>query len=356
MRSILGAGPAGLTCAINLAKSGERVKVYEIRKDVGMRFHPNLQGLKYLYMPPEEFMAKMGIGARIEYRYFPKAYICTRKREIEFDMSGRPLLPFVERGGRNSLEYRLYEEALSLGVEFEFGSKRQEREVDVVASGAKRADAAAVGRIYEDTDFPRDHYLVMFDDRFSPKGWYSYIIPTGKDVVEFVTCVSKPYIPLLHKLLDKAILERRIIGDFLAGKKILASFGGAGGVWIPKTAVKEGRYYVGEAAGFQDAFMGFGITHAIRSGKFAADAMVGKGNYDAMWKREILPYMRKDFAWRFPAAILGDWVIELGMRKYSDKNRGDLSGAIPEKSWWYKPAEAICFHLEQLHYALSGSW
>ena len=43
---ILGAGIAGLTAAIVLAKSGHLVEVFEKNKDCGMRFHGDLQGLE----------------------------------------------------------------------------------------------------------------------------------------------------------------------------------------------------------------------------------------------------------------------------------------------------------------------
>ncbi len=43
---ILGAGLSGLTAAINLAKSGYTVDVYEKNKDVGMRFNGDIQGLE----------------------------------------------------------------------------------------------------------------------------------------------------------------------------------------------------------------------------------------------------------------------------------------------------------------------
>ena len=43
---ILGAGLSGLTAAINLAQIGYKVDVYEKNKDVGMRFHGDLQGLE----------------------------------------------------------------------------------------------------------------------------------------------------------------------------------------------------------------------------------------------------------------------------------------------------------------------
>jgi flavin-dependent dehydrogenase len=43
---ILGAGVSGLTAAIMLSKAGREVEVYEKKRDVGMRFHGDLEGLE----------------------------------------------------------------------------------------------------------------------------------------------------------------------------------------------------------------------------------------------------------------------------------------------------------------------
>ncbi|MFA6213685.1 MAG: NAD(P)-binding protein, partial [Candidatus Micrarchaeia archaeon] len=293
MVNILGAGPAGLCAAINLSRAGEKVKVHEKRGDVGLRFHPNLQGLRYLYMPPGEFMQKMGVKAKVEFHYFPRAIICTRRRKVELDCSGGSQMPFVVRGtggeeGKNSLDAALFEEAEGLGVEFEFNSRMGKDGADIVACGSEgEPHQAALGSVFEDSDFPRDCQLVMFDDRHSPRGWYLYILPIGKDRIEFVTCVSKPYIPQLARLHQKAMVERKEIADVVGGKKKVASFGGSACVRIPKSAFVGGKYYVGEAAGFQDPYMGFGIAYALRSGHLAARAILDGGDYDAAWKREF---------------------------------------------------------------------
>lgn len=354
MIKIMGAGPAGLCAAINLAKAGREVKVFEMRNDVGMRFHPNLQGLKDV-SDPEDYMKELNINPKTRFRYFSRAFFGTRKRDIELGIGKS--MPFVVRGGKESLEYGLYREALDLGVGFEFNSRIMKDDVDIVAAGHGGAcDAAALGMVFEDTDFPRDAFLIIFDDRYSPKGWYSYIVPISDDHIEFVNCVSQPHVPLLKKLTEKALQERKIVRGFLDGKRKVATFGGVGNISVPKTAFINNRYYVGEAAGFQDPFMGFGITYALKSAKMAADAIVNGYDYDAMWKRDIMPRMRKDFARRFPVSIFGDALPEMFMRKYRSGDRIDFQDVIPSSFPLYNVAEFVLFRLEILKKRLTGFW
>jgi hypothetical protein len=267
-------------------------------------------------MPPEKFMSQLGLQANVKFRYFPRAIICTRKRKVELDCSGGSQMPFVLRGnGAGTLDAALFSEAEKLGVEFEFNSRARESGVQIVATGSKgEPDSAALGSVFENSDFPRDCQLVMFDDRYSPRGWYSYILPIGKDEIEFVTCVSKPYIPSLAQLHAKAMAERKEIADAVAGRKKIATFAGSASSRIPESAFIGGKYYVGEAAGFQDPYMGFGIAYALRSGY----------------------YLRKDAAYRLVMEIAGDGAAELMMSKYKDGQKVDLSGALPEKNAAYR--------------------
>jgi len=362
MVDILGAGPAGLCAAINLGRAGEKVKVHEKRASAGMRFCPNLQGLRYLYMPPEKFMSQLGLKAKVKYHYFPRAIICTRKRKVKLDCSGGSLMPFVLRGnggklGKDSLDAALFSEAEKLGVDFAFNSRMKEGEADIIATGSKgEPDSAALGSVFENSDFPRDCQLVMFDDRYSPRGWYSYILPVGKDEVEFVTCVSKPYIPQLAQLHAKTMKERKEIADVVGGRKKIASFAGSASARIPKSAFVGGKYYVGEAAGFQDPYMGFGIAYALRSGHLAARAMLKKENYDELWKKEFGYYLRKDAAYRLVMEVAGDAAAELMMSKYKDGAHVNLSDALPEKNTAYRALVEAFYLLSEAKRTVGGSW
>ncbi|HIH19601.1 TPA: NAD(P)/FAD-dependent oxidoreductase [Candidatus Micrarchaeota archaeon] len=355
MKKILGAGPAGLCAAINLAKGGEQVTVFEKRADVGLRFPANLQGIKYIN-DPREFMKEMGLGAKVDFRYFSKVIFGTRSRDIELDTGQHKKIPFVERGGRRSLEYALFKEAEKLGAAFRFNSREAPSACDIIAAGGSGCDFAALGGIYEDSDFPRDRLLVVFDDRYSPKGWYSYIFPISKDQIEFVNCVSQPHVPKLFALTNKAIRERKILRDFLGGKKKISAFGGSGTVRVPKTGYSGGKILIGEAAGFQDPFMGFGIKYALMSGKLCADAILQGKDYDALWRSAILPDMKKDLARRLPLSLFGDSVVEFFMRKHRNGAIVDISNAAPERFPLYWLIENLFFEAERLKFGLTGRW
>ncbi len=346
---ILGAGPAGLCAAINLAKAGKKVTVHEIRQDVGMRFHPNYQGFGESGRSVEEYVKKFNINAKFGYKLFSKVIICSRNFKREMRLSGRP---FVERGGKNSLEYGMYKEAVRLGVEFEFSTKRTENDVKIVATGPKRCDAAAFGMEFENTSFPRDTLFIMFNDRYSPKGWYCYIIPVSKDRIEFVNCVSQPHVPLLKELTFKAMKENRIVNDIIGGKRPVASFGGIGGFDCPTTAIRNGRLYVGEAAGFQDFMMGFGIEFAMRSGQCAAESIVNGRDYDRLWKESFLDEMKTQIGYRFLTSAFGDAAPEMIIKGLKD---GDLLER-PDTVLANKTVNKILFRLETAKRSVTGHW
>jgi flavin-dependent dehydrogenase len=178
----------------------------------------------------------------------------------------------------------------------------------------------------------------------------------GKDRVEFVTCVSKPYIPQLAHLHKKAMAERKEISDVVAGKRQVASFGGSASVLIPKSAFVGGKYYVGEAAGFQDPYMGFGIAYAMRSGHLAAQCILRGEDYDAQWKRGFGYYLRKDAAYRLVMELAGDAAAELMMSKYKNGQRADLSGVLPEKNAAYRALVEAAYLLSEAKKTVSGCW
>ena len=254
---IIGAGLSGLSAAINFAKKGEKAEVHESREAVGMQFHPNYQVL--LKESPDtpssesgakEYMKRWGLNPKFTFKNAKKFICCTEKRD--FTISLKEPLPLILRGGENSLERGLAKEAEDLGVDFHFKSRPKPKAGDIMSTGSHRTDMVAFGAYYENSDFPRDQFLYMHDEKYSPRGWYLYVIPMDDDTIKIMNCCSKPYAKEVRKLLYKAVDERPVLKNIVDGAKPTGTVGGQGGVHFPRTAVKDGVYYTGEAAGFQD--------------------------------------------------------------------------------------------------------
>ena len=64
---------------------------------------------------------------------------------------------------------------------------------------------------------------------------------------------------------------------------------------------------VGEAAGFQDYMLGFGMKFAITSSLLAAQAIAHGENYDMLWKKELLPKLELSLCNRFIYESAGDF-------------------------------------------------
>ena len=107
------------------------------------------------------------------------------------------------------------------------------------------------------------------------------------DTIKIMNCCSKPYAKQVRKLLYKAVEEREILKNIVDGAKPTGTVGGQGGVDFPKTAIKDGVYHTGEAAGFQDPWRGFGMNYAIESGALAQRAISDSLDYDKLWKKQF---------------------------------------------------------------------
>ncbi|HIH79373.1 MAG: NAD(P)-binding protein [Candidatus Poseidoniia archaeon] len=328
MRRIIGGGLSGLTAAVNFAKAGEDVEIHEARKAVGEQFHANYQVLlkEHPDMPWEEsrapaYLKRWGLEPEFTYRNAQKFVCCTQTRELTITM--KEPLPLILRGGEGSLERGLKTEAEQQGVRFHYKSRPKPQSGDIVATGSYRTDMAAFGAYYENSDFPRDQFLYMHDEKYSPRGWYLYIIPMDDDTIKVMNCCSWPHTKKVRRLLYKAVKERKVLRNIIDGAKPIGTVGGQGGAEFPRSALRDGVYYTGEAAGFQDPWRGFGMNYAIESGALAQRAISNGGNYDQMWKAQFRDRKKADIARRGIFAILGNRAFEIAMRKVNDGDTVD---------------------------------
>ncbi len=349
---ILGAGLSGLTAAINLALEGHEVVVHEKRGSVGAHTHMNYQGLLRTKGDIAGYLKSWNLELKFHNMPLTKAILCTRNRDIR-DVTLTEPIDFVRRGGKESLEDGLYIQAKALGVKFKFNT--QLKHARIMATGRSRCDMAAYGAIYEGIDYPDDTFLYMHDDRYSPRGWYLYVTPFPGGLVKVVNCTSQPYVKQTKMLYYKALKERKILADLIGDKKPVSTFGGFGGAYFPKSAVIANRLYIGEAAGFQDPFRGFGMNYALESGYLAAQAILKEQDYDVLWKKHFEKQIKSDLYRRYAMLTFGDRAIEHAFRNIKDGDTTNINKTNPS-GWKGKLLKESFYRLELFHHARTGMW
>jgi len=183
----------------------------------------------------------------------------------------------------------LKKQAEKLGVKVHTNWKKKIK-AEVIATGSKEAKAIIYGRVYKGHFDPKK--VKVFIDFETCPGGYVYLYPHSANKASFVLgklAASKTNIKKgLEKMLGKF---ENVLG--LTESSLLYDFGKFADFKLPKTAIKKGSLYIGEAAGFQDPFLGFGMKYAIQSGYLASKAIVEKINYDKLWKAEFEHEIRR---------------------------------------------------------------
>lgn len=266
--AILGAGLSGLTAAINLAREGYNVDVYEKNKDVGMRFRGDIQGLENWSARKDilEELREMNIEVNFDCDPFSTVTLtnCSRTKEIDFK---RPFFYLVKRGSFfGTIDYGLKTQALELGINIHLEKTLSPNEVDIVATGPilKEAPAVVKGIVFK-TDI-KDAAILLCNDEIAFK-WYSYLLITkGYGCVCTVVAVEELY--RVNKCFEKTkgFFERKIGLNMQSPKEV----GGVGSFSLKSVFKKGTTLYVGEAAGLQDFLWGFGMRFAVTSGYLAA--------------------------------------------------------------------------------------
>lgn len=304
--TIAGAGPAGLACAIVLARGGRRVVVHERRDRVGGRFHDDFQGLEnWTGGEVLEELAAAGISADFEHHPVRAVTAFDGRGERHEIRSTEPLYYLLRRGsGTGTLDTALIEQAVRAGVEVRFGS--EQRMVSgraVVATGPARASVIAVGYVFETG--MADGQWACFSDRLAPGGYAYLLVRGGRGTL--AAC--------LYREFDRAHDYLGSVVAFFGEKAGLEMdnprrFGGTGNYGMPCWGEHQGHLLIGEHAGFQDALAGFGMRYALRSGICAARCLLNGESYEASWRRELRPAIREGVSNR----LLYDWAGDRGRR------------------------------------------
>jgi len=281
---IAGAGPAGLSAAINLAKAGYKATVYEQNSDVGFKSNGDFQGLENWTKNLDilKDFRKMNIKTNFKYTPMRKFEVYDYKSNKYIFKSKKPICYIIRRGNKKDcLDYALKKQALAAGVKIIFNKKTEENKADIIATGFKETAALGEGITFE-TDLPNT-VMVIRDEKIAPGGYAYLIAINGKACL--LSCMIRGEFKKAELYFKRTLKRFQEIKKFkIKNKKREGCFIS---YHIRESAIKNKKLLAGEAAGFQDYLFGFGIRYAVTSGYLAAKSIIEHKNYDTLWKDEF---------------------------------------------------------------------
>jgi flavin-dependent dehydrogenase len=353
---IAGAGPAGLSAAIHLLRSGLPVEVFERRDRVGARFINEYQILES-YSRPEDALDElraMGIEASFDHRGATWAHLFDDRAVPRRVTSSRPYGYFVRRGPEpGTLDRALEAQAAALGARILYGRKAGPEEADIVATGPGPADGIAKEMAFRTTS--PDRIDVVFDPDLAPGGYAYFFALSGWGTLGLALLQGYGQ---LEARFEKAVERFRRIAPFdvedrRPGYSYMNFF-------LHGTSARGGALYAGEAGGFQDYLFGLGLRYALVSGHLAARSLVEGVDFDRLWSKRFLSGMRASLASRLLYEALGRHALRFFVWRASRSDFRDFLYSWARPVWWrilLRPlAERVFGRAEHCAHKLSCAW
>jgi geranylgeranyl reductase family protein len=317
---IIGAGPAGATAALCLARQGRHEVVLLDRdafprvKTCGSALSPRCLGLIHDLGLDETFRP---LAYRIRGVHFTGpagrtatltgkegAWIIPRSR---FDAE---LVWAAERGGARFVPgfraTRLLRDASGRVTGVSDGTQEIEADLTVVADGAHsrfsaddrpRRRIATIMAWYEGIPFTEGHMEMWFDRRVAP--WYGWLFPENETEVNIGICYD-PDDAANPREIFQEILERHVGDERMKGASMTRKFRGAPIVYTSTvgSVAASGALWIGESARLTNAATGEGIGYAMQSAMIAAAAIerfpdpVLAAQYERALRRAFTPRLK----------------------------------------------------------------
>ena len=283
---IYGAGLSGLTAAINLAREGYDVTVYEKEERAGGfgKINPSV------HMTPLHFeKMKEYIGIDVK-PCFSKlntftAYIYSKI--VHFNPES---LYVAERGPqKTSLDYYLYTIARKEGVTFEFSNPLKHDMLNsvsvpdnsIIATGTysglcKYLKLSSIPFVHFDSRMKterNDSFCLAYFDTYIGGYGYAYVAAKGNLLsgeVDFF--LNQPYEKYLQKFKNQLKKTQNI--QFITWSMVKDDYPEQ--VQLFKKMHGKNYLLAGALSGFHDPFFGFGVNSALISGKIVSIALIDK--------------------------------------------------------------------------------
>lgn len=302
--NIAGAGPSGLAAAIWLRRHGFRVRVFDKAPEAGSRFRGDFQGIENWTSQQDALdnLREMGIEPDFPAApYYGGSIFPSKSPPVEIK-SQRPIFYLVRRGPMpGTLDYSLMEQALAAGAELRFGHRLESfEEMDIVGTGPGGLITLIAGVTFRTS--AEDAAYALLDEEFSPGG-YAYLLVCG-GLATMATVLYRDFTRASECLRrTRSFFTSRLALDMKGERR----FGGRINFFVRDSQKKDGRLYIGEAAGFQDCLWGFGMRYAMTSGHLAARSIVEGEDYDSLWKKGLGPALHASLVNRHLYEWLGHW-------------------------------------------------
>jgi flavin-dependent dehydrogenase len=330
--AVIGGGVAGLTAATLLGNNGFKVIVLEKNKSIGAHNKLQMQGFPAFEIPT------LPIRVPLTYKV-KKALLWTPNRSIIPFRFEKPILYLHYRGAEHSIDTFLYELALKAGAEIKTSSEVRKLGAgktinEITTSDGEKykarcilaADGASsrtrrilgidaletkgigLGAVMENIDVGSMEIHGAFSQRIAPMG-YSYIIGHSDETATVAVSARSKSLELTLKHYFARTLK--FFQSVLKNCKRISAFSGivtcGDGT---QTLVHKNLLFVGEAGGFQDPTLGFGMAPSMKSAEIAVklieDALTTTDNgnldlrklekYDKLAKMNLT---QKEIKWKW---------------------------------------------------------